>query len=44
MKNYLVYEIVANKNVKISVHTRVKTSIKIDPNRPDIFICEKKKQ
>ena len=43
MRNHSVQEIVANENVEIRVDTRVRTAIKIDANRPDIFVHDKKR-
>ena len=44
MRNHSVQEIVANENVEIRVDTRVRTSIKIDANRPDILVHDKKRK
>ena len=44
MRNHSVQEIVANENVEIRVDTRVRTGIKIDANRPDILIHDKKRR
>ena len=39
-----VQEVVANENVEIGTYTRIKTYIKIQHNRPDLFIHDKKKK
>ena len=44
MRNHSVQEIVANQDVKIRVDTRIKTEVKIQNDRPDIFIYNKKKK
>ena len=44
MRNHSVQEIVANENAEIRVDTRVRTAIKIDANRPDIFLYDKKRR
>jgi hypothetical protein len=44
MRNHSVQEIVANENVEIRIDTRVRTGIKIEANRPDIFILDKKRR
>ncbi len=44
MRSHSVQEIVANENVEIRVDTRVRTGIKIDANRPDIFVLDKKRR
>lgn len=44
MRNHSVQEIVANENVEIRVDTRMRTSIKIEANRPDILIHGKKRR
>ena len=41
MKTHSVQEIVANKQVEIRVDTRIQTDIKIENNRPDIFVFDK---
>jgi len=43
MRNHSVQEVIANENAEIRVDTRVKTDIKIGPNRPDIMIRDKKR-
>ncbi|KAI5169470.1 hypothetical protein PAEPH01_0742 [Pancytospora epiphaga] len=42
MRSHSVQEIVANENVEIRVDTRVRTVIKVDANRLDIFVYNKK--
>jgi hypothetical protein len=44
LRNYSVQEIVSNENVEIRVDTRVRTGIKIDANRPDILVHDKKRK
>ena len=44
MRNHSVQEIVANEDVEIRVDTRIKTEVKIQNDRPDIFIYNKKKK
>ena len=44
LKSYTVQEVLANENVKIRVDTRIKTNVKIQDNRPDFFIHDKKKK
>ena len=34
----------ANDNVEIRVDTRIKTDVKIQHNRPDLFVYDKKKK
>ncbi|KAI5169267.1 hypothetical protein PAEPH01_0573 [Pancytospora epiphaga] len=41
-RSHSVQEIVANKNVEIRIDTRVRIAIKVDANRPDIFVHDKK--
>ena len=44
MRSHSVQEIISNENVEIRVDTRVRTSIKIDANRPDMLVHDKKRQ
>ena len=44
MRTHSIQETVANENVEIRVDTRIKTDIKVDKNRPDIFVLDKKKR
>ncbi|KAI4292954.1 hypothetical protein PAPHI01_2228 [Pancytospora philotis] len=44
MRSHSVQEIVSNENVEIRVDTRVRTGIKIDANRPDILVHDKKRR
>ena len=44
IRSHSVQEILANENAEIRVDTRVNTGIKIDANRPDIFIHDKKRK
>ena len=44
LRGHSVQEIVSNEYVEIRVDTRVKTDIKVQNNRPDIFVFEKKKK
>jgi hypothetical protein len=41
MRFYYVQEVVANENVEIRIDTRIKTDIKIQHNRPDLFVYDK---
>ena len=41
MRTHSVQEIVANKQVEIRVDTRIQTDIKIEKNRPDLFVFDK---
>ena len=43
LRSHSVQEVVANENVEIRVDTRIKTDIKIQHDRPDIFVMDKKK-
>ena len=43
LRTHSVQEVVANENVEIRVDTRIKTDIKIQHDRPDIFVLDKKK-
>ena len=38
LRSHSVQEVVANENVEIRVDTRIKTDIKIQHNRPDLFV------
>jgi hypothetical protein len=42
LRSHSVQEVVANENVEIRVDTRIKTDIKIQHNRPDLFVYDKK--
>ena len=44
LRSHSVQEVVANENVEIRVDTRIKTDIKIQHDRPDIFVMDKKKK
>ena len=44
LRSHSVKEIVSNEYVEIRVDTRVKTDIKVQNNRPDIFVFDKKKK
>ncbi|KAL4719725.1 hypothetical protein ACJJTC_004657 [Scirpophaga incertulas] len=44
LRTHSVQEVVANENVEIRVDTRIKTDIKIQHNRPDIFVYDKKRK
>ena len=44
LRSHSVQEVVANENVEIRVDTRIKTDIKIQHNRPDIFVYDKKRK
>ena len=44
MGSHSVQEIVANENVEIRVDTRIRTSIKLAADRPDIFILDKRRR
>ena len=44
LRSHSVQEVVANKNVEIRVDTRIKTDIKIQHNRPDLFVYDKKRK
>ena len=44
LRSHSVQEVVANENVEIRVDTRIKTDIKIQHNRPDLFVFDKKKK
>ena len=44
LRGLSVQEIVSNEYVEIRVDTRVKTDIKVQNNRPDIFVFDKKKK
>ena len=43
MRTHSVQEILANNEAEIRVDTRIQTDIKIENNRPDIFVCDKRK-
>lgn len=38
-----MHGVVANEKVEVQVYTRIKIDIKTQHNRPDIFVCDKKK-
>ena len=42
LRSHSVQEVVANENVEIRVDTRIKTDIKIQHNRPDLFAYDKR--
>ena len=42
LRSHSVQEVVANEKVEIRVDTRIKTDVKIQNNRPDLFIHDKK--
>ena len=44
LRSHSVQEVVANENVEIRVDTRIKTDIKIQHNRPDLFVYDKKRK
>ncbi|KAI5173343.1 hypothetical protein PAEPH01_1904 [Pancytospora epiphaga] len=44
MRSHSIQEIVTNKNCKIRVGMQVPTGIKIQANRPDIFMLDKKRR
>ena len=44
LRSHSVQEVVANENVEIRVDTRIKTDIKIQHNRPDLFVHDKKRK
>jgi hypothetical protein len=44
MRSHSVQEVLANENVEIRVDTRIKTDIKIQHNRPDLFVYDKKRK
>ena len=44
MRSHSVQEVVANENVEIRVDTRIKTDVKIQHNRPDLFVYDKKRK
>ena len=44
LKSHSVQEVVANGNVEIRVDTRIKTDVKIQHNRPDLFVYDKKRK
>ena len=43
LRTHSVQEIIANENAEIRENTRIQTDVKIQNNRPDIFIHDKKK-
>jgi hypothetical protein len=40
MRSHSVQVVLANENVEIRVDTRIKTDIKIQHNRPDLFVYD----
>jgi len=44
LRSHSVQEVVANENVEIRVDTRIKTDVKIQNNRPDLFVHDKKRR
>ena len=44
LRSLSVQEVVANENVEIRVDTRIKTDIKIQQIRPDLFVYDKKRK
>ncbi|KAI4290998.1 hypothetical protein PAPHI01_0272 [Pancytospora philotis] len=44
MRTHAVQEVVANENVEIRVDMRINTGIKIQANRPDILVHDKKRK
>jgi len=44
LRSHSVQEVVANENVEIRVDTRINTDIKIQHNRPDLFVHDKKRK
>ena len=44
LRSHSVQEVVANENVEIRVDTRIKTDVKIQHNRPDLFVYDKKRK
>jgi hypothetical protein len=42
LRSHSVQEVVANENIEIRVDTRIKTDIKIQHNRLDLFVYDKK--
>ena len=43
LRSHSVQEVIANENIEIRIDTRIKTDIKIQHDRPDIFVMDKKK-
>ena len=44
LRSHSVQEVVANENVEIRADTRIETDIKIQHNRPDLFVYDKKRK
>ena len=44
LRSHSIQEVLANDNVEIRVDTRIKTDVKIQHNRPDLFVYGKKKK
>ncbi|KAI5170395.1 hypothetical protein PAEPH01_1394 [Pancytospora epiphaga] len=42
MSSHSVQEIVTNANIEIRVDIRVRIAIKVNANRPDVFVHDKK--
>ncbi|KAL6120507.1 hypothetical protein NUSPORA_02757 [Nucleospora cyclopteri] len=43
IRNHSVQEIVCNEDVEIRVDNRIKTNVKIQCNKPDLFIYDKRR-
>ncbi|KAL6120332.1 hypothetical protein NUSPORA_02952, partial [Nucleospora cyclopteri] len=43
IRNHSVQEIVCNEEVEIRVDNRIKTNVKIQCNKPDLFIYDKRR-
>ncbi|KAL6120851.1 hypothetical protein NUSPORA_02344 [Nucleospora cyclopteri] len=43
IRNHFVREIVCNEEVEIRVDNRIKTNVKIQCNKPDLFIYDKRR-
>jgi len=44
MRSHLIQGIVANENAEIRVDTRMRTEVKIEANRVDLFVLNKKRR
>lgn len=44
IRSHSVQEIIDNENAEIRVDTRIRTDVKIQNNRPDIFVFDKKRK
>jgi hypothetical protein len=42
LRSHLVQEVVANENVEIKVDNQIRSYIKLQHNRPDLFVHDKK--